>query len=407
MHGTSPLISSVLIVVAVMVSTFIVMGVLTPTLERYKEVAILNSGKNALTALDKAIREVALESTGAKRVLTIQTIGGKFRIIKDADLIQFATPLRTTILEPGTVSREHNLIVACSPKIEAYEGDANNDGYEDLVLKSDVMIFAVRKLYNESDWGEINLSRDTLFYIENRVLGVNVTPVLKLLVNGIDASYGNGYTKLITPGKVEEGIIKLYLNTTLGKFEIYFYLIGAQDFVRAYVKDKSGVAKNVTLSLAYSIQGISNDYACVDNYTDTGTYTSSNITKYFVATYDTSLDNATFGMVFVGGEFAAIELAKNASDYVLNLTQSARDNEFLLVATKNGCSRISSVLTDEHWVGAYFYDFSNATSCNAIIDLRYKDIDIIGYEEIEANLFDVTITKNETPTESQIILKRR
>jgi len=39
MHGTSPLISSVLIVVAVMVSTFIVMGVLTPTLERYKEVA--------------------------------------------------------------------------------------------------------------------------------------------------------------------------------------------------------------------------------------------------------------------------------------------------------------------------------------------------------------------------------
>jgi len=72
MQGASPLVSSVLLVVAVMVSTYIVMGVLSPNLQRYREIAAMDSAKNVLLSADRAIRELLHEAPKGKRIVTLQ-----------------------------------------------------------------------------------------------------------------------------------------------------------------------------------------------------------------------------------------------------------------------------------------------------------------------------------------------
>jgi len=240
--GVSPLVSGVIIMVVVMASTFLVMNTLTPVLEKGKETSILNNGKQVLSALDTAIRELIYEAPGAKKELKLTTTGGRFIVSGKDDKIQFSLLTSTPILEPGSSTKEGNMLISYGPNLKASEYDANSDGEIDLVIENDAVLFAVRKLYSSTNIGFINTTNVThpfITLIRNKRTGTDITPTFGIFINDdVSSSYGNGYTQLVETGEtLSEANIKLYLESNANiTYETYFTLLSGQDFVKVSVK---------------------------------------------------------------------------------------------------------------------------------------------------------------------------
>lgn len=395
-------------VVAVMVSTYIVMGVLSPNLQRYREIAAMDSAKNVLLSADRAIRELLHEAPKGKRIVTLQAPEGKFRIFPEADLIQFAISLNSRALDPGAGAREEALLILCSPYVTSGEQDLNDDGFPDYVLSNDVLAFGIRKLHDQTSPGSLNLSEEGFLTLINAA-NVGASPIFRVYINGMDSSAGIGYTQLVTHGSLEEGIAKVVVNATSGyNYELYFFLFGSQDYVRAYLRSLNASVINVTLELELNVGGIANDEVCVGgSIVSGGSYSGDELTRYFVSVQDSTLSNSSFGLIFVGAKFISLATASGSTSYVVNLTQAYKDNEFLLLVSQIACAELNQTLPPNHQIYFPLAKLSNATSCNGVIDLRYKDVDLVGIEDTELNNFGLVLERAESQGVPKVIVRRR
>jgi len=294
------------------------------------------------------------------------------------------------------------------PYVSSERRDLNDDGFVDYVLSNDVLTFGVRKLHNESAPGSLNLSERGIFTLINAA-NVSVTPLLRVYINGIDSSAGIGYTQLVTYGNLEEGITKAVVNATSGySYELYFLLFGSQDYVRVYLRSSNTSISNVTLELELNLSGAANDEVCIDGSSVSGgSYGSSELSRYFVSLHDSTQSNSTLGLLFVGDEFISLAAASSEVGHVINLTQAYKGNEFLLLASQLSCAGLNQSIPPNHEVYFPLAKLSNATSCNAIVDLRYKDVDLVGVEDTELNNFELVLERAESQGIPRVIVRRR
>ncbi|MBU3896682.1 MAG: hypothetical protein KJ697_01990 [Nanoarchaeota archaeon] len=80
MKGVSVLIAFVLVIVISVAALTIALNIGNPTIEKSKEIIILNEGKSNLKIIDSTINQVLQEGDGSSRRLSISVSGGTYNI---------------------------------------------------------------------------------------------------------------------------------------------------------------------------------------------------------------------------------------------------------------------------------------------------------------------------------------
>lgn len=244
MKAFSPMVSTVVILALIITSTFVAINSINTMMKKGKETSAFETGKSALLAIDKAIKELLYEAPGARRTVTISISEGKFIVSGEEDKIKFEIYPEVKILEPGTSLKEGNIKITYGPTIEAYEADIDNDGIEEYVVENSAVQLGIRKMYSPSSPGFINLSDNStkLVKIKNKITNTMIFPTFEISIGDDPAtSYGYGYTQLLERGKnLQEGVIKLHLfcpdTENNLSYDVFFYLFPGQDFIHVNVK---------------------------------------------------------------------------------------------------------------------------------------------------------------------------
>ncbi len=221
------LITTIFIVVIVLASSLILISTIKPIIEENQAYQSLNKAKHAMSELDAVINELIFEASGSRRSMNFVS-EGTLLVAEKEDKVKLRMSIGVGIFEPGTKVKEGNLLIVNGPFMDAYEEDVDNDGYTDLVLENDAVLFAVKKFSNEF----INTS-SMITRIDNKLAGVNITPESRITIaDSYASSYGNGTTELTETGSylLSSGI-SLYLNTTDFSYEVIFTLGAGQDYL--------------------------------------------------------------------------------------------------------------------------------------------------------------------------------
>lgn len=87
--GVSPLVALVFSIMFGVMMLVLVLTVITPTLDRAKDSALVTEAFQNLPLLDSAIEEVASEAEGSKRTIALTVTSGKYRVNASRDYIYF------------------------------------------------------------------------------------------------------------------------------------------------------------------------------------------------------------------------------------------------------------------------------------------------------------------------------
>jgi len=227
------ILTAIFVVAIVIASSIIVISNITPMIEKNQAYQSLNKAKQMMSELDAIINELMFEASGAQRSMNF-IADGSLVVSGKEDKIKFRMDKGIGLFDPGTKTKEGNILAVNGPFIRAYEKDMDDDGCLDLVLENDAVLFAVRKFSNEF----INTS-NMITIIENKLAGVNITPVSRITIEDNEtSSYGNGSTELTEIGSyLVTSAIRLYLNTTSVKYEALFTLGAGQDYVELEIRN--------------------------------------------------------------------------------------------------------------------------------------------------------------------------
>jgi hypothetical protein len=95
--GVSTFIAFALIILFLTFAVVLVMTIVTPTLDRAKDSGIVTEAFSNLELINSAIKEVASESQGSKRTISLTVSGGDYKIEKDKEWIYFEYKPKTDL----------------------------------------------------------------------------------------------------------------------------------------------------------------------------------------------------------------------------------------------------------------------------------------------------------------------
>lgn len=118
MKGISPLIAAVLVIAISISAIAVALNIGNPSIERSKEILILDEGKSNLRLIDSSINQVLQEGDGSSRKITLKVTSGTYRIYDN--MIEFEMQTNQQIVGSGVVVEEDILsITASTNKITA------------------------------------------------------------------------------------------------------------------------------------------------------------------------------------------------------------------------------------------------------------------------------------------------
>jgi len=99
--GISPLISFVLIILLVSAATTIVLTVIKPAFDRMSDSSVINEATQNLELINSAIKQVASESQGSKKTISLTVSDGEYGINSDKDFIYYNYTTKTDFSPQG------------------------------------------------------------------------------------------------------------------------------------------------------------------------------------------------------------------------------------------------------------------------------------------------------------------
>lgn len=164
---------------------------------------------------------------------------------------------------------------------------------------------------------------------------------------------------------------------------------------------------NVSMILVINSSGLAYT-GFADNFTADGTYTSSNISHYYLC-FNTSQNYVT-GIAFMGTSFNHMILNTSGSNYSMKLSQFLAGNEFEIPVTQMNCQNMSDKINETSgYINGPFYPFAGEGNYTITVVIRYPSVDFVSagdYEDFEAGEYSVSLEKNETGNVTQIIFER-
>lgn len=231
-------VGAVIAIGIVVASSIIVYNALTATVDESKVYQQFNNAKQMMVLIDSTIKEMLYEAPGAMRVLRLDAGEGIFTVAGKEDSIKYQLE-KLNLLEPGTRTREGNMIIQSGANMKAYESDINSDGYTELVLENDALLFAVSKIGEPKNHTFVNTT-SMIKLMRNKITNTDVMPTSGIFINDFyNSSYGTGYTELTSlSSDAQSAGIHVYVDSQSGiKYDALFTLTVGMDYVEMRVSN--------------------------------------------------------------------------------------------------------------------------------------------------------------------------
>lgn len=235
------LIGNVILFAIIIVSTVIVINSITPLIQESQDIQKIDDAKKILKIIDSVANQLSIESTGAKRSITINLpANSKLVFSGSEDKVKIRVP-KTNILTAGGRIEEENIVITGGGTLDAYEKDIDNDGDMDLVLENPAVLFAIEKLGSESSHVTVNTT-SFISLVRNKRQNIDIMPRSGIFINEKpDSAYGLGYTTLSKSENLQTASILAHLNSTANiTYDAIFTLSAGLDFVEMEVRNVKG-----------------------------------------------------------------------------------------------------------------------------------------------------------------------
>jgi type II secretory pathway pseudopilin PulG len=103
MKGISQLVSFALTMLFVVISATITLSVILPTFERMQDSSLVNEARQNLELINSVIKEVAAESQGSKRTVTLRVTDGEYRVNTTSETLYWEHELRSDFVLEGYI----------------------------------------------------------------------------------------------------------------------------------------------------------------------------------------------------------------------------------------------------------------------------------------------------------------
>jgi len=241
MKGVSAIISTIIIVLITFTTITLVTMVVTPTLDRAKESALINEAMQNMKVLDNTVRQVASEGSGSLRSVQIIVTDGTYRVQNKTNTIEFSYNMRSGIVEPGTFFQDGNLFLSSGVTAKASEYDLDNDGSNELVLENEIMRVGIKKVANRTSPETDSINTANIVEMLNlKDSGANVTfsDSSIFLDDFADSNNGKGFSELV---RAEDHLTKaealVHVNSTYISYDVIYTLASGADFLTVKIQN--------------------------------------------------------------------------------------------------------------------------------------------------------------------------
>lgn len=204
-----------------------------PAINKAKEASVINEALQNMRVIDNTIREVASEGTGSLRTPQIKVSGGDYKVNQKGSSVDFTYTIKYGLFEPGSFTKEGNLLLMSGVNAKASTYDLNNDGASELVLENEILRVGLLSSGTSTNQVAINTSEIIkLLSIKESGTNVTVTDSSVTLDDFADTVNGTGYTELVNSGDhLSKAQAVVHMNTTNIVYDIVYTLQSGADFL--------------------------------------------------------------------------------------------------------------------------------------------------------------------------------
>ena len=103
----SPFIASTLIILIGITSIYLVLTVLTPSIDKAKDSAVINEALQNMKLIDDSVREAASEGEGSKKTFSLKVTEGTYKVDSNINHINFSYTAKTDLDVTGQRDNIH------------------------------------------------------------------------------------------------------------------------------------------------------------------------------------------------------------------------------------------------------------------------------------------------------------
>lgn len=227
--GLNPVFSAVFLVLVFVIAVGVVLNVGLPAVDMATATAKFNDALNTIKLVDNAIREVALEGAGAKRLIKFPS-PGEFEVIPQEDAIQFK------MQGPQLIEYLSRKIVGNVVQIAGSDVSCSDSG--NLTLENSFLKIDLKRIAEATPHSAIS-TNETILAIKEKAFNTIVTPVNSSIVIDGDSSTssGTGFSELLRKGRdLPSCTAHVFVNSTVD-YDISYTLYAGADFIVVDVRN--------------------------------------------------------------------------------------------------------------------------------------------------------------------------
>lgn len=109
MKGVSVLVGAAIMIVITITAIFLVLDIGNPSIDKAREILIMQEGKSILLDIDNTINSVLTEGNGSTRLLNFNMLGGNLKVDGDNNAVTFYMESRGQIVGVGVTKMEDGI----------------------------------------------------------------------------------------------------------------------------------------------------------------------------------------------------------------------------------------------------------------------------------------------------------
>lgn len=231
--GIEPLLAGALYIGIAIAAVTAVISIGMPAIEKMTDVAAIDQAKDALTNMDRIIRQVAAEGFGSTRIVPLEIRKGDVVVNPAQDIMYYELETLAEVISPRTKSIIGNLIFSSNALVTVSENSTA------ITIENEHLDLIINKFNsNSTSWQIINASRlvQSAYLIdEDKYLpgAVNI-----LVDNDPNMESGPGYVYAEETGtNLPRGRAIAHINVTRADYDVWLTLESGADFFAVEVKN--------------------------------------------------------------------------------------------------------------------------------------------------------------------------
>lgn len=227
----NPLVSFVLLTAVVVAAIFLTLSIGTPAIESARSGEMLRQTEAVMVKIDNAVREVADEGTGSKRVVKFVS-PGELEVIPQEDAVQHRTEGSFGIIDFLSRKSTGNIL---------YLGgeDVSCSNETNITMENTFFRAVLLKVNNATPLASLN-TKDIIISLTEKDSGVqaNVTNSTVTIDSNATLAGGTGFTELLRAGRgLPSCTTRAFINvSSSASYDVYYTLYAGADFLKITVR---------------------------------------------------------------------------------------------------------------------------------------------------------------------------